>query len=183
MFALIRKRGLLPELALTPWPEVEDPAMAELEAQPEEPLRPRKRKYRNEGLFAPPGELVSSLVPARFTELEWRHVYTGLDDKAQVSPFASFVLARRGQALLRLRGHALPRPELAGARVRASVEGIPVGEQELVPGEAFDVRFPLPAEVEAECAVNVRLESSDYGYTGFDMQHCISFVLEELALE
>jgi len=29
----------------------------------------------------------------------------------------------------------------------------------------------------------VRLETSDHGYTGHDQQHCISFVLEQLALE
>jgi hypothetical protein len=126
---------------------------------------------------------VSRLAPARFTDLEWRHVYTGLDEKGQVSPFASFLLARRGQATLAIRGRTLPRPELAGARVRARVEGIAVGEHELVPGEPFEARFPLPAEVELERAVNVRLETSDYGYTGDDLQHCISFVLDELALE
>jgi hypothetical protein len=139
----------------------------------------RKKKR----LFAPVHEAVSRLEPARFTELEWRHVYTGLDDKGQVSPFASFLLARHGQATLEVRGRALARPELAGARVRASVEGIPVGEHELVPGEPFEARFPLPAEVELERSVNVRLETSDYGYSGQDLQHCISFVLDELALE
>jgi hypothetical protein len=84
---------------------------------------------------------------------------------------------------VKIRGRALPRPELAGARLRASVEGIQVGEHELVPGEPFEVRFPLPASVEPECGVNVRLETSDYGYTGADEQHCISFILEQLVLE
>jgi hypothetical protein len=179
LFALIRKRELLPEVALSPWPGVEEAANAELE----EAWEKEQNLARKKGLFHPPDELVSRLAPARFTDLEWRHVYTGLDEKGQVSPFASFLLARHGQATLAIRGRALSRPELAGARVRARVEGIAVGEHELVPGEPFEARFPLPAEVELERAVNVRLETSDYGYTGDDLQHCISFVLDELALE
>ena len=178
LFALIRQRELLPELTLTPWPEVEDSAITEIK----ESWRPERRE-RKRDLLEPPRDIVSSLEPAHFTDLEWRHVYTGLDDQGRVSPFASFLLALRGQDTLRIRGRGLPRPELAGARVRASVEGIPVGEHELVPGEPFEVRFPLPAGLEARFAVNVRLETSDYGYTGHDLQHCISFVLEQLALE
>ena len=179
LFALIRRRELLPELALTPWPDVEDERIAELEKTWEwEKTLPRKK-----GMWDLPDELLSSLEPARFADLEWRHVYTGLDGEGRVSPFASFLLARHGQAMLKIRGRALPRPELAGARLRASVEGLQVGEHVLVPGESFEVRFPLPAEVEPERGVNVRLETSDYGYAGDDLQHCVSFVLEQLALE
>jgi lysophospholipase L1-like esterase len=182
LFALIRQRELLPELALTPWPGVEEARVAELEeAWGKEQKEWSGRKKRT--MWAPPAEILSSLDTAHFTDLEWRHVYTGLDEKGQVSPFASFCLSRHGQATLRIRGRALPRPELAGARMRASVEGIQVGEHELVPGEPFEVRYPLPAEVDAERAVAVRLETNDYGYTGQDLQHCISFVLEQLALE
>jgi hypothetical protein len=179
LFALIRQRGLLPELALTPWPEVEESGVAELKSTWEEEWGTGRKR----GMWDPPQEVLSSLEFARFTDLEWRQVYTGLDAQGQVSPFASFLLARRGQEMLKIRGRALARPELAGARVRASVEGIPVGEHELVPGESFEVRFPLPATVGAKRAVNVRLETSDYGYAGPDLQHCISFVLDELALE
>jgi hypothetical protein len=182
LFALIRRRQLLPELALTPWPEVEDAGIAEIDETWEKERSARGTRKKKD-MWDVPREILSSLDTAHFTDLEWRQVYTGLDDKGQVSPFASFLLARHGQTTLRIRGRALPRPELAGARLRASVEGIQVGEHELVPGESFDVRFPLPAAIEPECGVNVRLETSDYGYTGADEQHCISFILEQLALE
>ena len=131
-----------------------------------------------------PYQAVASLEPARFTEVEWRQVYTGLDDEGQVSPFSSFYLARKNdEQSLRLRGRALPRIELAGARIRVSVEGMPAGEHVLVPGEAFDVRFPLPDEIKKRKGINVRLETSDYGYAGKYLQHCISFLLDQLALE
>ena len=178
LFGEIRKKDLLPQLALSPWPETEEFARVELANAWQETMVALPRWY-----WAAPYQAVASLEPARFTELEWRQVYTGLDDQGQVSPFASFHLARREERTLRLRGRALPRPELAGARIAVSVEGIPVGEHELVPGEAFDVRFPLPEKIKRRRGVNVRLETSDYGYTGQYLQHCISFVLERLALE
>ncbi len=177
LFALVRANGLLPTLTLEPWPEIEELALSEL------------AEARNAALKRPPAEgtpppdTLSALEPARFDERAWRQVYTGLDDQAQVSPFASFFLLRHDHQSLRLRGRALARPELAGARVRVSIEGLPVGEHELVPGQAFDVRFPVPAEIAARRGVNVRLETSDYGYAGPYQQHCISFVLDELALE
>jgi hypothetical protein len=177
LFTLIRARGLLPELSLTPWPEAEGPARAELEQAWKDTVDAPAWSDQ------PPQQGLSSLEPAKFTELEWRHVYTGLDDESQASPFASFYLARKNHTALVIRGSALDRPELAGARVRVSVEGIAVGEQELVPSRPFEARFRLPAGIERRGGINVRLETSDYGYTGRDRQHCISFVLERLALE
>ena len=177
LFSLIQDRGLLPQLALTPWPEVEGPALAELKQTWADESRRKEEHF-----WEPPEEALSSLEPAHFTDLEWRHVYTGLDDKGQVSPFASFFLARKGQEQLLVRGHALAKPELAGERLKVSIEGNPVGEHELVPGEPFELSFPLPAGLAPRCGIDVRLESSDYVYAGKDRQHCISFVLDELAL-
>ena len=179
LFSEIRQKDLLPELALSPWPETEEFARAELTQAWQDTMVDLPGWF-----WKVPYQAVSSLEPARFTELEWRQVYTGLDDQGQVSPFASFCLARKNDEMsLRLRGRALARAELAGARIRVSVENTSVGEHELVPGEAFDVSFPLPVELRKRQAVNVRLETSDYGYTGPYLQHCISFLLDQLALE
>jgi lysophospholipase L1-like esterase len=177
LFTLIRMLDLLPELHLEPWPEAEEACTPEIQKAWKDAMRLPKWYWK------PPQEGLSSLEPATFTDLEWRHVYTGLDKEAQVSPFASFYLAREGQPTLMLRGRALERPELARARVQVSVEGIPVGEHELAPGQPFEVRFALPAEIKRSGGIAVRLETSDYVYTGPNMQHCISFVLEKLALE
>ena len=178
LFGVIRYQDLLPELALSPWPEVEEFARTELTNTWQRTVAVQGPEF-----WHAPYDAVSSLEPARFTELEWRHVYTGLDDRGQVSPFASFFLAFKGQHSLRLRGRALDRPELAGARVQVSVEALPVGEHELVPGEAFDLRFPLPPKIGKRGGVTVRLETDDYGYDGPYKQHCISFLLDQLALE
>ncbi|MSR62124.1 MAG: SGNH/GDSL hydrolase family protein [Planctomycetes bacterium] len=177
-FALIRGRGLLPQLALTPWPEVEETALKELEAAWREATRKQRKP-----VWMPVKEAVSRLEPAHFTDLEWRHVYTGLDDQARVSPFASFYLAPGELQYLVLRGRAFARPELAGARVQVSVEGQPLGEHELVPGEPFELRLPLPADLRRDGGINVRLETNDYVYANADRQHCVSFQLDLLALE
>jgi len=176
-FTLIRTLDLLPELRLRAWPEVEEPCLAE--------LRTAWKAAHSLSLqsSAPPREALSSLEPAHFGDLEWRHVYTGLDPEGRVSPFASFYLAREGQYELTLRGRGLDRPELAGARLRVSIEGQPAGEYELVPGQAFELRLPLPPTGRRRSGLNVRMETSDYVYAGLDRQHCVSFVLERLALE
>lgn len=180
LFATIRQRELLPELGLSAWPEVEALARSELGPPQREALKwPPLWRWRD------PERPAASLVPGRFTDAEWRQVYTGLDDEGRVSPFASFMLDALDKQTVRLRGRVPERPELAGARVHVSVEGEAVGECELVPGEAFDVAFPLPESIavgESGCA-NVRLQSSDYVYAGPYLQHCISFFLDELALE
>jgi hypothetical protein len=158
---------------------VEESAQEELNRQRDTAMAPLP-EWRGKA----PDEALSCLEPAHFTDLEWRHVYTGLDDEAQVSPFASFLLSRKGHRSLNLRGRALDRSELAGARLSVDVEGVHLGEHELVPGEAFDLRFPLPGEaIKMRGAITVRLETDDYVYAGPDRQHCISFVLERLALE
>jgi len=178
LFALIRGRNLLPALALTPWPEVEAAGQKELETEWREATKKQRKP-----LAASVTEAVSRLEPAHFTDLEWRHVYTGLDEEGRVSPFASFHLRLGEQRSLLLRGRAFARPELAGARVRVSVEGQPLGEHELVPGEPFELRLPLPDGLSGPGGINVRLETSDYGYANADQQHCVSFQLELLALE
>jgi len=178
LFTLIRTRNLLPQLALTPWPEVERVAARDFEG-----LWEKATAASEEPRAHPPTEALSRLEPARFGELEWRHVYTGLDDQARVSPFASFHLAWAGQSSLVLRGRAFARPELAGAQLAVSVEGRRVGAHELVPGEPFELRLALPADLRPEGGVDVRLETSDYVYAGADRQHCVSFVLDLLALE
>ncbi|NOT32288.1 MAG: hypothetical protein HOP15_17720 [Planctomycetes bacterium] len=179
LFTLTRERALLPQLALTPWPEVEVPALAELTQAWNDATAPQP-----EQAWKAPYDSVSSLEPASFADLEWRHVYTGLDKEGQVSPFASFFLRKRSRhGVLRLRGRALDRAELAGARVRASIQGVALGEHELVPGQPFDVRFPVPKSIKPRGGVTVHLETSDYVYAGPYRQHCISFVLDQLALE
>ncbi len=179
LFTWIREHELLPELALRPWPEVEEPTLAELE-----PAWTAARGPQPDWAWKLPEECVSNLEPARFTDIEWRQVYTGLDGEGLVSPFAVFVLRKKvRQTTLRLRGRALDRAELAGARVRVELEGRDLGEHELVPGQPFDARFPLPEELLTRRAVSVRLVTSDYVYAGPNRQHCISFALDQLALE
>ena len=84
---------------------------------------------------------------------------------------------------MHVQGRALDRPELAGMRVRVSVEGVSVGEHELVPGERFDALFSLPEGLENRGGFTIRLETDDYVYSGPYQQHCISFLLDRLALE
>jgi hypothetical protein len=176
LYHVIRARGLLPELALAPWPEAEGPARAEVRRAWKESTR-----AQGPGYWAPSRDLARSLLTDSLSSDDWRQVYCGLDAEGLVSPFAAFVLPGHGRAV-HVRGQALDRPEMEGARVRVSVEEFFAGEIELVPGAPIDALIPLPAGALERDFVALTLETDDYVYAGRYRQHCVSFRLAELAV-
>ncbi len=109
-------------------------------------------------------------------------IHGGLDKQGRVSPYASFLLRNDGGNRLEIRGRALPHRELDGTRVQVFVDAERVGELELSAGRELELSLPLPAAAAARSYVSVRFEADDYVYQGPDLQHCVVFRLERLAL-
>jgi hypothetical protein len=178
LYGLIRTRGLLPGLALEPWPEAE--AMA--------------RDWARSGaeFAATPVEKVHATVEGRLAAIdcpgldrnEARQVQGGLDVDGGVSPYCTLVLERRpDSARLALRGRALPEPALDGLVARVFLEEVELQPLELEAGSAFSREYTVPPELEGRRMLNLRFVSTDWVYRGADLRHCVSFMLERAALE
>ena len=178
LYGTIRGRGLLPGVALAPWPEAETLAAEWAE---------RGLAYARDNLermlhFI--RDPVAAIDLPEITLAEARQVHGGLDREGLVSPYASLVLHRApGTRVLHVVGRALPDRVLAGARARVFLEELEVGALELQPDSPLELRYELPAELDGRDYLNLRFESSDYVYRGADLRHCVSFRLERAALE
>jgi hypothetical protein len=176
LFGVIRGRSLLPVLQLKPWPAVERKAdalekdgHAQAHAEPPAAYWGPRRPVLGRLVFAPP------------TAESLRQVYTGIDQRGRVSPYAAVLLAGAAGRLV-LRGRSLDRPELDGVEVAVFVDELQVGSFELRSGLKIDHAWPLPAELRGREHVAARFVTPDWVYAGDQGRHCVSFTLEELAL-
>jgi hypothetical protein len=173
-FGVIQQRALLPMLSLDAWPEAEAVVEAIHErgrAELPPVVEPRTPNLRPEVDF-------ERLRPA-----DAMHVYGGVDGQGLLAPFAAISLPCRDGRRLLLRATCLERPEIDGATVRVSVDGIAVGEVEVRAGSEIDTAWPLPPEIGERQYATVRLEASDYVYVGDDLQQCAVLRLRWLEID
>ena len=174
LYGLIVRDGLLPQLALDPWPE----AAAALEA-----IADAGRREAESEAALPRLRIGSELLLAELGPREASQIHGGVDPQGLVSPYASMVLSNDGGRRLRVSGRSLPRPELDGTKVRVSVDAWTLAELELRAGEPIEVDVRLPASAAGRPYLSVRFESTDYVYTGATLQHCVVFELFRVAIE
>ena len=82
-----------------------------------------------------------------------------------------------------MRAECLERPEIDGATVRVSAEGIALGTCEVRAGTTIDASWPLPPELDDARYLNVRLEADDWCYVGDDLQQCVVMKLVSISVE
>ena len=181
IYGLIVRDGLLPRLELEPWEEAErvysEIAIAgQAEAEAALSLAQISRRFGG-------GKIASSIDFSRLDAFRAAQIHGGVDQQARVSPYASVVLKNDAGARLKLVGRAFPQRELDGTVIRVFVDDDQVGQIELRANAEFLEFFAVPDAARDREFVSVRLESSDYVYAGEDLQHCVVFWLDELAIE
>jgi len=178
LYGLVRARGLLPELALAPWPAAESEALALAdeglrEAQGYDALVERRLR-----------EMSPALDARAFTRDTARQVLIGLDAERLVSVYASFLLAQPAPLQqVRIRGRFLEERSLAGAKVHVFADEAELGAFAIEPGAPLEWTAPLPADFRERRVVNLRLQAEDFVYRGKALRHCVVFALESLGLE
>jgi len=181
LYGLISRDGLLPSLDLEPWPEA-DQVFAEIaEAGQREAARDLTAAQIQQALGRP--KISRRINFKRLNDFTAAQIHGGIDKQQRVSPYASFILRNDVGRQLRLVGRSLPRPELDGTQVRIFLDALQVGQIELRADTPIREIFEIPAELRDRPFLSVRLESSDYGYAGLDLQHCVVFRLDQLAIE
>jgi lysophospholipase L1-like esterase len=175
-YGLIVERHLLPTLELEHWDEASEAVARIHEAALTE---------RSEALNSRPKlDALLSLEDLAAHPEEGAHVYGGIDGQGLVAPFASVSLQKPRMATsVRLRAECLERPEIDGATVRVSAEGVALGVFEIRAGQSIDASWPLPTELADARYLDVRLEADDYCYTGDDLQQCVVMRLLSLSVE
>lgn len=175
LYGTIRRRGLLPRLALAEWSAAESEAEELVAAGLDEAGAPP----------LPPPRLMPTIAPSELTERTARQILGGVDRAGLVAPHAALVLARsRGTTTLHVTGRFLPERVLDGAVVRVFVEELELAQLAIRPGEPLDVVLPLPREaLEGRPFLSVRFSGDDYVYRGDDLRRCVLFQLERVALE
>jgi hypothetical protein len=177
LFRLLRSRGLLPMLALTPDAEAEREAVAFAALGLEDALAPCEEVGWTRDRLPPKIDFVAE--PANP-----RQLHGGIDAERLASPYVSLLLGQPAPAsALRLRGQALPDSVLANAVVQVWVEAQQLGTITLQPDQPIDFRVELPAELRGNEPLNVRLSCADYVYRGDDLRHCVVFRVDSVALE
>jgi hypothetical protein len=111
------------------------------------------------------------------------HFSCGVDKEGLVAPYASIVLRNRPAGDLVLRGAPLERLEVAEAEVTVWIDEVRVGRFVVGFEEPLHLTWPLPREIAGRDLVSVRLASTDYAYAGVDLQQCVVFRLESVAIE
>jgi hypothetical protein len=178
LYSLIRQRDLLPGVELPSLLD-KDEAARIVWAVGEQELPDRTDPL----LMASWQDFGSSLDTRGWTEFTATLVHGGIDHDGYVSPYASVALRNVAGGHVHLTGRALDARVLDGARVAVHVDELAVGSIELTPGEAFDLRFEVPAQLAQRPFLSVRLQTGDWVYTGADLQHTIVFQLHTLAIE
>lgn len=174
-YHLLQSRGLLPGFDLPPGPHAQ-----EAQALLEHGQAAAERSPQDFLLdwLAPGHRLTFPVVRPE----DFAMVYGGVDAQGALSAYACFCLRPGGRHELSIRGRGLPGREPARVRVRVLVEKSPVGEFEVLPGQEFAARFPLPVALAAAPALTVELLCDDWRLVGVDGQRCQAFTLSELAL-
>jgi hypothetical protein len=177
-YGLIAVRGLLPALSLAAWPEAE--AHASQWAAAAAADAGTASVY--DAILANP--TLGRAVDFRRLDLQAAMmVHGGVDAEGLVSPYASLMLARSDEDRLHIEGRCLDRHELDGRHLRVRLEEIELDSFELRRGLRIDRAWDLPAALEGRRFLTLRLEADDYVYAGPDLQRCVAFRLERVALE
>ena len=181
IYGLIVRDKLLPQLALPVWEDairaVEDLAVAgrreaEYDLSVEETLALHGSR-----------PITSRLNVAELDRYSAKQIHGGLDSDGFVSPYASFFLKNDTSRHVRIEGHSFDRPELDGTQVRVFVDAEQVGAFTLEANRKLELRYALPPALAEQPYVSVRFEANDYIYQGPDLQHCVVFQLQLIALE
>ena len=177
LYGLIRRNGLLAGVELAPWPEAEA-AVEEIHARGLAEARELPPVERRLGGWKLDGRVeFGPLTPEDASQISG-----GIDREGLVAPYAALTLRCRGAGALELRGQALERPEIDGARVRVFVDEHELGALELRAGADLAARFELPPDVAARDYLSARFEADDYAYVGPRLQRCAAFRLASVAL-
>ncbi len=177
LYGFIRQRELLPMLDLAAWPEVENDT-AEALSIGEEEAREDPHPWRVQP------ESIATHLDFRNADADtMAHVYAGIDDRGNVSPYASLILRNASGQSLRILARGFERPELDGARVAVLVDELDVGDFRIVAGASIDRVWQLPAAVRERSHLSVRFEADDWVYsTEPPRRECISFILEDVEI-
>jgi lysophospholipase L1-like esterase len=176
LYGWIRARGLLPALELAPSAAADEMlALAEGDGRAELVRGPGNRWEEFNTLDA-------EVDASRLAQEQGSHFHGGIDLAGRLGPYASIALRNRGAARLELRGSGLDRPEIDGLRLAVYADEFLLEELVLHPGERIERSWPLPAACAERAIVDARFEASDFVFVGADLQHCVSFRLERVAL-
>jgi hypothetical protein len=169
LYGAIRKLDLLQALRIQPWPEASE--LFEQEdgrgrAEATDPIR---------------GESLDLEREIRFDALDpkaVRQIYGGVSADGAVGPVGVVLLP--SSRAIRIVGRALERPEMAGATVIFSIDGVAVDEIELVPGQRIDTTLQVPPQLATRDAIEIRFDASDFVYAGRDLREPRSMLLERI---
>lgn len=176
LYGAIQERDLLPQLALEPWEEAsrvfhEEHDTEVAAAAKDPPYAGWLRTYPVSADFE-----VARLSPEIASQ-----VNGGMDPEGRISPYASFHLTSRPGDSVLIRGRGLERAEIDGVEVRVFADEHELGTFTVGHDEVFEHRWPLPAALDEQENISIRLVSNDYCYVGDDLQHCVVFRLERIA--
>ncbi len=183
LYGAIQRRDLLPSLALTEW----DEALEVLEEEHDTELRILEKPPRYDAWLSRQ-PIRRDFEVAQLSEGNAAQVNGGLDRQGRVSPYASFTLlnAPDGRLVpgtqLGLRGRGLGRPEIDGVKVQVYADEILVDTLAIPAEGPFDRTWPLPVGLDGRPFFSVRLIAEDYAYDEQNLQHCVVFELERIAV-
>ena len=179
LFGWIQSENLLALPELEAWPEAQEEYRVLRAAGWAEASRRRDHGHKR---------LLERMQPAiDFTDMTTataKQVYGGIDRRRMVAPHAVVVLPRKDSTTLRLQGQRLGRPELAGGRVRISLDGQFVHEFELGGAEVLDLTVPIPEPPRTDLPLlSVRFEADDWVYHGAAHRQCGTFEIAKIWVE
>ena len=176
LYGLIVERDLLPGLGLESWPEAADVA--------------REIHGTGERAATTPLDLetwleaqpIASLIDfADADEDRIGQIHGGIDVNGYCAPYGSLILAIEPSAPLVVRGRALARGELTGARLTIYVDDLALEPVDLVPGSSFE--RTLRIEPAGRSFVSVRFVCDDWVNLGIDKRDCRSVKLDVVGFE
>ena len=173
IYGLLWRDDLLPGEGVPPWDEA---------SRAVDEIAGRGRREAKRGPLPPP-PIGAEVDLARLNPESARQIHGGIDREGRVSPYASILLKNRRGKRVRIEARAFDRPELESGRVDVLIDGERVGGFGLRAGVPLDLSYPLPSRVANRRYVTLGLRSSDYIYQDSDLQHCVSFSLQRVAIE
>ena len=173
LWLAIRQHDLLPQLALDPWPEVEERAAA-LAAEAAAEVAAGASLESREAIL--PVDHLLDLTTQDPGEAS--HLYGGIRADGTCAREATFVLRPGAATRLQLRGRHLERPELAGMSIAVWVDDELCGELPFEAGTEVEQTFEVPASLHGRPLWAVRLIANDHALDGPGLQRSASFRLD-----
>ncbi len=175
--SIMIERALLPELFLEAWPAVRAHSIASLHRRGLAQATGASKREIQLTLHPEPRRRVDC---TKLDEQLAAQTNGGLDAKAAVGVYASFLLAGGGVRELVVGGQQLGHRVLGGATVSVFVEEALIGELPLEADGPIRARFPIPIEIGDRPYLCVRFESNDFAYEDLVAGSCRTFRLESL---